>query len=126
MGARVDKPYLVVGGELPMCGVRVLETCHWLPAAGDVYDNELVNDIEWSASYEDLINLLKRLEQRNLNIIGSKGIVYHTGVLKELLTTLSTADTIFSHDVLCFPRTAGLREKVIQLISVAEQKVLML
>lgn len=109
---------LVFGGTFKMSnGNRALESSRELGPADNQYPpfEEMVNSCY---DLDSIANMLDVIGKEGVNIVGSRSYVYSSLLLSNIIMGLkgcTVLDICVEYDMVCIPRTGGLRERVITL-----------
>lgn len=91
---------------------RAKELAHELEPVTTVTLTKLVEECD---TLQDIKWLFLTLEQKNINIVGSRGYVYGSAKLGAALSELEDSPVAFMFNSNVFPRTGGLRQKIIDI-----------
>ena len=112
---------LVIGGTLAGFSNRMREDAYELkPCLNKTLNCEFQDAID-SENLDNIHECLEHLHNQDVHIVGSRGYVYHSGRLRELLEFTEGGAFI---DLRLFPRTAGLRKSIETVLEKGENKCL--
>lgn len=81
----------------------------------EVYPEDVELDFTVCDSLEEVLQGLISMNALGVHIMGSRGYIYSSKVLSEILE--ETVDSGMTYSILCFPRTFGLRAKIRELLN---------
>lgn len=105
---------LVIGGTpITEKGTRMVEDAFELEPCLDLQSYESLKNALHQKDLEKIKKVLKSLSSQDINLVGSRGYVYRTKRLAELIDEVVAKNNFLPSAI--FPRTMGLRKTITEI-----------